>query len=66
VLFSTFFRTVSDCSGPDAQIGCTEPKNIERYNELVGAGDYVLEVFDYNHLVDPGAARTCMDIQVTG
>lgn len=66
VLFSASSRTVSDCSGPDAQNGCTEPKNIERYNETVGAGDYVLEVFNYSHLFDPGAARTCMDIQVTG
>jgi hypothetical protein len=66
VLFKGTTRIVSDCSGPDPATGCTEPVTVERYNEPVEAGDYVLEVYDYSNLFDEGAPRTCMDVSVTG
>ena len=66
VLYDGISRVVSECEGPDAASGCTEPQQIERYNATVEAGSYVLEVYDYSHLADNTAPRICMNVSITG
>jgi hypothetical protein len=68
VLFRSGFFDISQCAGVDPQAGCTEPQNVERYQQDVPAGDYVLEVYEFSH-IDPnavGQTRTCMNITVNG
>ncbi len=66
VLYDGNSRVVSECEGPDVASGCTEPQQVERYTAMLAAGSYVLEVYDYSHLVDNTAPRICMNVSVTG
>jgi hypothetical protein len=68
VVWRSGFFAISDCAGVDPQAGCTEQQSAERFQESVPAGDYVLEVYDYNH-IDPATAnppRSCMSVTVNG
>jgi hypothetical protein len=65
VLWRAGFLDFSDCAGPDSQSGCTDPQNTESLQRPLTAGDYVLEVYDFN-IVPGSSVPTCMNVSVTG
>jgi hypothetical protein len=66
VLWESGLFAISECAGPDPQTGCTEQQNIERYQQVVPAGDYVLEIYEFSHFDPTAVNRACMNVTVTG
>ena len=58
VLWKSGFFDVAESGDPD----------VEQYQQVVPAGDYVLEIYEFSH-IDPNASnpvRTCMTVTVNG
>jgi hypothetical protein len=58
-------------SGLTGQVSDTSTADIETFSPALGAGNYVLEVYEFSHIEAPGSpqasrGRTCYSVTITG